>query len=166
MVAEPILGAASSTPGSIRASYSYRADPRVPKFADEHPVIIFDGICVLCSGSAAFVLRYDRQRRFRLLTAQSALGQALYVHYGLDPQDYQTMILIADGVAHFKSEAAIRIAEGLGLPWSLAAAFRVLPGGLRDRLYDRIARNRYRFFGKRERCYVASEADRERFLAG
>ena len=99
------------------------------------------------------------------LTAQSALGHALYLHYGLDPQDYETMILLADGVAHFKSEAGIRIAEGLGLPWSLAAAFRILPRGLRDRLYDRIARNRYRLFGKRDRCYVASEADRSRFLA-
>jgi predicted DCC family thiol-disulfide oxidoreductase YuxK len=144
--------------------YSYRGDPRVPKFSDEHPIIIFDGICVLCSGTATFVLRHDKQRQFRLLTAQSALGQALYVHYGLDPQHYETMILIADGVAYFKSDAGIRIAEGLGLPWSLAAAFRILPRGLRDRLYDAIARNRYRLFGRREHCYVASEADRARFL--
>ena len=148
-----------------RGPYSYRADPRVPKFPDDHPIVIFDGICVLCSGSATFVLRHDKRQRFRLLTAQSALGHALYLHYGLDPQDYETMILLADGVAHFKSEAGIRIAEGLGLPWSLAAAFRILPRGLRDRLYDRIARNRYRLFGKRDRCYVASEADRSRFLA-
>jgi predicted DCC family thiol-disulfide oxidoreductase YuxK len=137
----------------------------VPKFPDDHPIIIFDGVCVLCSGSAQFVLRRDKHGRFRLLTAQSALGHALYLHYGLDPQDYETMILIAEGTAHFKSEAGIRIAEGLGLPWSLAAAFRVLPRPWRDRLYGRIARNRYRIFGKREHCYLASEADRARFLA-
>jgi predicted DCC family thiol-disulfide oxidoreductase YuxK len=150
---------------SERAPYSYRSDPSVPKFPDEHPIVIFDGICVLCSGSAKFILRHDTQQRFRLLTAQSALGRALYVHYGLDPQDYETMILIADGVAYFKSEAGIRIAECLGLPWSLAAAFRILPHRLRDRLYGGIARNRYRIFGKREHCYLASEADRARFLA-
>ena len=150
---------------SERVPYSYRGDSHVPKFPDEHPIIIFDGVCVLCSGSAELVLRHDRQQRFRLLAAQSALGQALYAHYGLDPQDYETMILIADGVAYFKSEAGIRIAEGLGLPWSLAAVFRVLPRRLRDRLYDGIARNRYRLFGKREHCYLASDADRARFLA-
>ena len=150
---------------SERAPYSYRGDPRMPKFPDEHPIVIFDGICVLCSGSAKFILRHDKLQRLRLLTAQSALGHALYVHYGLDPQDYETMILIADGVAYFKSEAGIRIAECLGLPWSLAAAFRILPRGLRNRLYDGIARNRYRLFGRREHCYLASEADRARFLA-
>jgi len=153
------------TPGNEREPYSYRGDPRVPKFPDAQPIIIFDGVCVLCSGSASFVLRHDKRQRFRLLTAQSALGQALYVHYDLDPQDYQTMILIADGVAHFKSEAAIRIAQGLGFSWSLVAALRVLPCGWRDRLYDAIARNRYRLFGKRTHCYVASEAERARFLA-
>ena len=150
---------------SERAPYSYRSDPHVPKFPDEHPIVVFDGMCVLCSGSAKFILRHDKEQRFRLLTAQSALGQALYAHYGLDPQNYETMILIAAGVAYFKSEAGIRIAESLGPPWSLAAAFRILPSRLRDRLYDGIARNRYRIFGRRQHCYLASEADRSRFLA-
>src|SRR5262245_55564829 len=101
--------------------YSYRDDPAVPHFADDKPLIIFDGLCALCSGSAQFVLRHDAPGAFRLLAAQSPLGQALYTHYRLDPTDYETMILIADGVAWFKSEAAIRIAQGLGLPWSRAA---------------------------------------------
>src|SRR6202521_4998812 len=104
----------------------------MPKFPDEHPIVIFDGICVLCSGSAKFILRHDKLQRLRLLTAQSALGHALYVHYGLDPNDYETMILIADGVAHLKSEAAIRIAQALGFPWSLALALRIVPRRLRD----------------------------------
>jgi len=160
-----VLAELKSTLQSERAPYSYRRDPHVPKFPDELPIVIFDGMCVLCSGSATFVLRHDRRQRFRLLTAQSALGHALYVHYGLDPQDYKTMILIADGIAYFKSEAGIRIAESLGLPWSLAAACRILPRRLRDRLYGGIARNRYRIFGRRQHCYLASEADRARFLA-
>lgn len=159
------MGETESTLRRAQAPYSYRGDWQVPKFPDDHPIIIFDGVCVLCSGSAKFVLRYDKQQRFRLLTAQSALGHALYLHYGLDPQDYETMILIADGIAYFKSEAGIRIAEILGLPWSLAGAFRVLPRRLRDRLYGGIARNRYRLFGRRQHCYLASEADRARFLA-
>ncbi len=145
--------------------YSYRDDPAVPKFADDRPVVIFDGHCVLCSRSAQFVLRHDRRGAFRLLAAQTPLGHALYVHYGLDPQDYRSMILIADGLAWLKSEAIIRIAQGLGLPWSLAATLRVLPRALRDRLYDVLARNRFRVFGRRATCYRPAPREADRFLA-
>jgi predicted DCC family thiol-disulfide oxidoreductase YuxK len=134
--------------------YSYRDDPAVPVFADDKPAVIFDGLCALCSHSAAFVLRHDANATFRLLPAQSSLGAALYRHFGLDPQDYETMILLRHGVAHFKSEAAIRIAQGLGFPWSIAVIFRIVPLGLRDRLYAWIARNRFRWFGRRDTCYM------------
>jgi predicted DCC family thiol-disulfide oxidoreductase YuxK len=145
--------------------YSYRDDPSVPKFADDRPVIIFDGHCVLCSRSAQFVLRHDRRSAFRLLAAQTPLGHALYTHYGLDPRDYESMILITDGVAWLKSEAVIRIAQGLGLPWSLAAIVRVLPRAWRDRLYGVLARNRFRVFGRRDTCYLPDPRDADRFLA-
>ncbi len=141
-------------------------DPAVPDFPDDHPIVIFDGYCALCSGFAQFVLKHDGAGRFRLLTAQSALGHALYVHYGLDPRDYETNILIADGLAWFKSEGSIRIAEGLGLPWSLAGGFRLLPMAVRDRLYAFIARNRLRIFGKRTTCYVPNKRERGRFIDG
>jgi predicted DCC family thiol-disulfide oxidoreductase YuxK len=117
-----------------QSAYSYRSDPAVPNFPDDRPIIIFDGYCALCSGWAQFVLRHDRHGRYRLLRAQSPLGRALYVHYGLDPQDYETNILIADGVAWFESEGSIRMAEGLGWPWSLAGCMRILPRPVRDRL--------------------------------
>jgi predicted DCC family thiol-disulfide oxidoreductase YuxK len=133
--------------------YSYRLDPAVPPFPDDKPVVIFDGMCALCSRSAAFVLRHDANAAFRLLPAQSPLGAALYRHFGLDNEDYETMILLQAGVAHFRSDAAIRIAQGLGLPWSLARAFRIVPRALRDRLYMLVARNRLRWFGRREVCY-------------
>src|ERR1700759_2182021 len=149
----------------MREPYSYRRDPAVPQFTDDRPIIIFDGYCALCSGWAQFVLRHDTHGTYRLLAAQSPLGHALYVHYGLDPQDYETNILVADGVAWFKSEGSIRMAEGLGRPWSLAAAFRILPGSVRDRLYEFIARNRLRFFGKRETCYVPERRYEDRFLS-
>ena len=147
-----------------RERYSYRSDPAVPKFPDDHPIIVFDGYCALCSGWAKFVLCHDRRGRYRLLCAQSPLGRALYVHYGLDPDDYETNILIEDGLAWFKSAGSIGMAEGLGLPWSLAAAFRVLPCPLRDRLYAFIARNRLRFFGRRATCYPPQPDDQGRFL--
>jgi len=148
----------------MRGAYSYRQDPTVPDFPDDHPIIIFDGHCVLCSGWANFVLRHDRLGKYRLLAAQSPLGRALYVHVGLDPESYQTNILLADGVAWLKSEGSIRMAEGLGTPWSMAAAFRVLPLSIRDWCYEFVARNRFRLFGRREVCYVPTEGFRDRFL--
>jgi predicted DCC family thiol-disulfide oxidoreductase YuxK len=155
------------TPGMsvMRPPYSYRDDPAVPPFAHDKPIIVFDGYCALCSGWAAFVLRHDVAGRYRLLCAQSPLGHALYRHYGLDPQDYETNILIADGVAWFKSEGSIRMAEGLGLPWRLAAVFRILPLAWRDRLYQTVARNRLRWFGKRATCYLPDPRFADRFIA-
>ena len=150
---------------AFREAYSYRNDPSVPEFADDKPIIIFDGYCALCTGWAAFVLRHDKHNRYRLLTAQSELGQSLYVHYGLDPQDYETNILIDKGLAWFKSEGSIRMAVGLGWPWRAAAILRILPTRFSDWLYDGIARNRLRWFGKRDACYMPAPADADRFLS-
>jgi predicted DCC family thiol-disulfide oxidoreductase YuxK len=149
----------------MRELYSYRRDPAVPAFPDDRPIIVFDGYCALCTGWVRFVLRHDRRAIYRLLPAQSPLGHALYLHYGLDPVDYETNILLAEGVAWFKSEAAIRMAWGLGFPWSLAVLFRVLPLRLRDRLYAFIARNRLRLFGRRPVCYQREAGHEDRFLS-
>jgi predicted DCC family thiol-disulfide oxidoreductase YuxK len=149
----------------MREAYSYRYDPAVPHFADDRPIIIFDGYCALCAGWARFVLRHDRRGIYRLLRAQSSPGRALYVHYGLDPEDYETNILIADGFAWFKSEGSIRMAEGLGFPWSLAGIFRIVPRTARDRAYEFVARHRLRIFGKRDACYVPEQRFADRFLA-
>ena len=147
----------------MREAYSYRQDAAVPRFADDRPIIIFDGHCALCSGWARFVLRHDRRGRYRLLPAQTALGRALYVHYGLDPEDYETNILLTDGIAWFKSEGSIRMAEGLGWPWAAARVFRVLPLELRDRLYQSVARNRLRLFGRRRVCYLGEPGQEDQF---
>ena len=149
----------------MREAYSYRSDPTVPKFADDKPVIVFDGQCVFCSAWARFVLRVDRRGVYRLLPAQTPLGHALYVHYGLDPDRYTTNILIQDGLAYFKADGSIRMAQGLGFPWSLAVVFRALPHGLREALYDLVARNRFRIFGRSDVCYAPRPDVRDIFLA-
>ena len=146
-------------------AYSYREDPSVPPFPDDRPIIVFDGHCALCSGWARFVLRHDRKGRYRLLPAQTPLGHALYAHYGLDPVDYETNLLLEDGRLHVKSEGTIRMFEGLGPPWSLLAVGRVLPLGWRDALYGVMARNRLKWFGRREVCYLAEPGQAERFLS-
>ena len=145
-------------------AYSYRDDPRVPPFPDDKPIIVFDGHCVLCSRWASFVMRHDRDKRFRLLAAQTPLGVALYEHYGLDPIDYETNVLLEDGRAWLKSEGTIRMFERLGFPWSSMAAFRAVPRTLRDKLYNLVARNRLEWFGTRDTCFMPQPGDADRFI--
>ena len=146
-------------------AYSYRRDPAVPTFPDDRPIIIFDGHCALCAGWVAFVLRHDRAAAFRLLPAQTELGAALYRHFGLHASDYETNILIEEGRAFFKSESALRMLARLGAPWSAARWLRSLPTPLRDWLYDAIARNRLRWFGRRDQCLVSAPRYEDRFLS-
>jgi predicted DCC family thiol-disulfide oxidoreductase YuxK len=148
-----------------REAYSYRSDAAVPAFADDKPVIVFDGECIFCSGWVRFLLRRDRRAQYRYLTAQSPLGQALYRHYGLDASSFESNILIEDGVARFKSDGSMRTLARLGLPWSLVNVCRILPAALRDPLYDLVARNRYRIAGRRQSCMVPTPEERGRFIA-
>ena len=148
----------------MRAPFSYRTDPAVPPFPDDRPILIFDGHCVFCSGFANFIVRKDRARRFRLMAAQTPIGTALYRHFDLRPADYETNILLEDGRPFVKSEGSIRVFERLGLPWSLMSAGRLLPLRVRDWLYDIIARNRLRWFGRRENCFLFDESEQDRFI--
>jgi predicted DCC family thiol-disulfide oxidoreductase YuxK len=144
--------------------YSWRADPQVPPFPDEHPLIVFDGECVMCSANARFVLRRDRRRRFRLTTAQGPLGSALYRHFGLRSDESGTILVLDGGRLITETDAAIAIASGLGWPWRLAAAARIVPRRLRDRAYRWVARNRFRWFGRHDTCWAPDSADRDRIL--
>src|ERR1700722_16208566 len=148
----------------ISAPYNYRNDPAVPQFDDRNPIIIFDGKCVLCSAFAQFILQTDRDGHFRLLAAQSPLGTALYKHFALDAIQYETYILMEAGCAYFRSEAAIRIFEGLGLPWRCASIGRIIPLTLRDRLYDFVARRRLQWFGARQTCYMPDPSHADRLI--
>jgi predicted DCC family thiol-disulfide oxidoreductase YuxK len=148
-----------------RAPYDYRADPGVPRFADDLPIVVFDRECVLCSRFVQFILRHDRNGRFRLLAAQSPIGTALYRHFGLDPIQFGTYILLQDGRTYLRSEASIRILQGLGSPWQLAALARIFPRPLRDAFYNFVARNRLRWFGTRPTCYTPDPSQADRFIS-
>ena len=146
------------------APYSWRADPSVPPFPDDKALIVFDGVCVLCSGFVRFVLRRDRQFAFRLATAQSPLGQALFRHYGLDTQEFETNLVLADGRACAKLDTVSLAGERLGGPWRALSLLRLLPRPIADWLYDRVARNRYALFGRTERCMIPPPEWRDRFI--
>lgn len=132
--------------------------------AGGRPLIVFDGVCVLCSGSAQFVLRTDRARRFVLTTAQGRAGQALYGALSLPRREFESMLVVQGGSVLSDSDAALAVAIGLGWPWRLAGAARLVPARLRDAAYRLVARNRYRWFGRRESCWRPDPADADRIL--
>ncbi len=148
----------------VERPYSYRDDPVVPPFADDKPLIVFDGVCVLCSSSAQFVMRHDPAGQFRLTAAQSPLGQGLYRHYGLDPTTFDTILLIEDGRLFQRSDAALRVAKRLRWPWAAASLLALAPRAARDSVYDLVARSRYRIFGQREACFVPTREQAGRFV--
>lgn len=145
-------------------AYSYRDDALVPVFADDRPLIVFDGVCVLCSGFARFVARHDRAGQFRFTAAQSALGQALFRHYGLDTVNYETNLLVAEGRVFGKLAAVRGIMWRLGGAWRLCSLTALLPARLGNWLYDRVALNRYRLFGQSETCMVPDASWRDRVI--
>ncbi|HJQ57786.1 MAG TPA: thiol-disulfide oxidoreductase DCC family protein [Vineibacter sp.] len=128
------------------------------------PVILFDGVCNLCAGFVRFVVARDPAAIFRFVAAQSALGTAILRDLGLSTDDYESNILIEGGRAYFKSEAYVRICTRLRQPWPMMRLMRLAPLGLRDWLYDRIAANRYAWFGRRDACLVPDPALAARFL--
>jgi len=127
-------------------------------------VIVFDGHCNLCSATVDFVARRDPGHRFRLAASQSPAGASLLARHGIDAADPSTVYLVESGRVSQKSTAALRIARGLKFPWSLAYAFILVPRPLRDAVYKLVAGNRYRWFGRREACRLATAEDRGRFL--
>lgn len=129
-----------------QGAYSYRTDPAVPSFADDRPVVLFDGDCALCSHSARTLLRHGP--RFRLLATQSGLGQALLAHYGLNPTDPSTMLVIENGQAIGRSDAVLYLARQLPWPYRAAVVAYGLPRSVRDWIYGLVARNRRRFRGQ------------------
>ena len=147
-----------------RLSYSYRHDRSVPPFPDDRPIIIFDGHCVLCSRFAQFIIEHDQHKTFRLMAAQSPLGQALYRHFKLDPVKFETNVLLESRRGWFKSDGSIRIFARLGFPWSMVRVLRCVPQLLLDRLYGLVARNRLQWFGSSATCFMPDPADRDRFL--
>ncbi len=131
---------------------------------DGRPIIVFDGLCVLCSGWARFVLRHDRRARFRLAAIQAAAGRSLAERFGVDPDDPRTILLVERDRAFRDSDAILRILGGLGPPWRALAVLRMLPRRVRDPAYRLVARNRYRLFGRRDACWLPGPGDASRIL--
>jgi predicted DCC family thiol-disulfide oxidoreductase YuxK len=143
----------------------FKGDAGVPAFDATRPLVVFDGVCVLCSRSMRFIATRDRAGVIQFTAAQSRLGQALYRHHGLDPETFETFLYIEEGRTYAKLDAAAMIARRLGGVWPLAGwtALR-LPSRLRDMLYDAVATRRYRIFGRTEACFVPDASWRARVI--
>lgn len=127
-------------------------------------IILFDAECILCSANAHFILRHDRDKVFYLASMQGEVGSELFCRHGFDPTDPSTILVIDGTLVRKDSDAVISIYEGLGMPWRVAAVFRLIPAFLRDPIYRFVARNRYRIFRKRETCWLPPAHLRSRVL--
>nr|WP_258596866.1 DCC1-like thiol-disulfide oxidoreductase family protein [Mesorhizobium sp. AR07] len=127
-------------------------------------MIVFDGVCVLCSSFVRMVVRLDRQSRFRFATAQSPFGEALFKKHGLRTDSYETNLVLVGGLAFTQLDSLVAVMAELGWPWRAAKLLLLLPRPLRNWLYDRIAKNRYALFGRKDSCDIPSAELRERFL--
>lgn len=128
------------------------------------PLVLYDGQCGLCNRSVQMILRHDRRGTFRFAALQSELGQALLRRHGLPAGAIDTVVLVDDGEAFTRSRAALRIAGKMDRPWPLMRAFGIVPRPLRDVVYDWVARNRYRWFGRTDACMLPPPEVRARFL--
>ena len=133
-------------------------------FDASQPLIVFDGVCVLCSGFVRTVVRLDRNNRFHFATAQSPFGEALFRKYGLRTDSYETNLVLIDGAPFMRLDSLIAVASELGWPWRAAKILLFLPRPLRDWLYERIAKNRYAIFGRKDSCEIPSPAMRARMI--
>lgn len=128
------------------------------------PIIVFDAMCVLCSANAQFVINNDRRGHFLLASMQGDVGSAIYRKFDIDPTAPDTIVVVTGDHALRDSDAVLSIYEGLGWPWRVFSALKIIPRALRDPAYRLIARNRYRIFGKRETCWLPTPAQAARLL--
>lgn len=127
-------------------------------------IILFDGDCNFCDASVQFIIKRDPYEFFQFASLQSETGIRLSKDFNI-PEDVDSLVLIENGKAHTKSAAALRIAKKLDGLWHLAFLFILVPAPIRDVVYDFVARNRYKWFGKKEdACMLPSPEERKRFI--
>ena len=128
-------------------------------------IIVFDGVCNLCNSAIQFVIKRDKKKQFFYTSLQGDLGKQLLAERNIDPNKIDSIILIEPNIAYFhKSSAALEISKGLNGLYPLMSVFLIIPRPLRDWVYDFIAKNRYKWFGKKESCMIPTKEQQELFL--
>jgi predicted DCC family thiol-disulfide oxidoreductase YuxK len=127
-------------------------------------ILLFDGVCILCSGIVKFVIKRDSQYKFKFAALQSEAGQSLLMKYNLPTNDTDTFVLIENGKSYLRSTAGLKVLKHLGGLWSIVYVLIIVPAPIRDFIYGLIARSRYRVFGKKDQCMIPTQDAIERFL--
>ena len=128
-------------------------------------IILFDGVCNLCDSSVQYVIKHDKKDLFRFVSLQSKKKKKILKHIGINPIHTDSIVLYEPGISYYyKSTAALHIAKGLSGIFTLATIFSILPTGLRDFIYDYVARNRYKWYGKKEACMIPTSKLKAKFL--
>jgi predicted DCC family thiol-disulfide oxidoreductase YuxK len=128
-------------------------------------IILFDGVCNLCDATVQFIIKHDKNDLFRFAAIQSEIGQQIVQHIGVDITKTDSILLYEPGHAYYyKAEAALMIAKGLGGIYSLMGIFSVLPKALSNSIYDYVARNRYKWYGKKQDCMIPTPEMKVKFI--
>ena len=135
------------------------------KIDNPKALILFDGVCNLCESSVQFVLLRDKQAHFQFASLQSNFANKILTQHGLKISNFDSIVLIENGKVYQRSDAALRIAKQLLGGWKFLYVFIIVPRFIRDAVYNFIAKNRYRWFGKKEECMLPKQEWKQRFLA-
>ena len=130
----------------------------------QQAVLLFDGVCNLCNGFVQFVVKRDPQGIFKFTSLQSEAGQQLMQDHGFNPDKINTVILIKNGKAYSRSDVPLQVVRLFSGLWPLLYIFIIIPKGIRDFIYDWVAKNRYKWFGKKDQCMIPTPELKERFL--
>lgn len=130
----------------------------------EHPVLLFDGVCNLCSSSVQFVIERDPEGKFRFASLQSEEAKSLLNQHQAYSEDLDSVVLVKNDKVYTRSSAALQVLKTMGGAWSLLYGLIIVPKPVRDFIYDWVARNRYKWFGKKDACWLPTPDLRSRFL--
>jgi predicted DCC family thiol-disulfide oxidoreductase YuxK len=128
------------------------------------PIILFDGVCNFCNAMVNFIIRQDKRNIFQFATLQSHSGKKLLGEYNINWKESDSFVIIENGKAFQKSSAALRLYNKLPWYWKWTQVFWIVPKFIRDGVYNFIARNRYRWFGKKEECMIPTAEMKQKFL--
>lgn len=131
---------------------------------DDQAIILFDGVCNLCNSSVQLVIKNDKNNYFKFASLQGEFGQVFLAKHKLDTQNYDSFILSENGKVFTESSAALRVAKRMGFPYILLYPFIIVPKFIRDAVYGFIAKNRYKWFGKKDSCMIPSPELKDRFI--
>lgn len=131
---------------------------------DAKAIVLFDGVCNLCDNTVQFILKRDKKGYFQFASLQSEAGQELLKKYDLPTDDFDSFVLLENGKLYQRSTGALRVCRRLGAAWPLLYTFIIVPAFIRNAIYNWVARNRYRWFGKKDACMMPKPEWKERFL--